>query len=177
MKMLGRLDDLADGLSRGLASRSSRRSFLSDLGRLLVGMTVVPVLLPVGSSQANASESYPGETGDPKDCSYWRYCAINGTLCSCNGGSPTECPPGTVMSNMAWIGTCRNPVDGKNYLISYRDCCGKTAANRCYCSGSEGVMPVYRAGKSSNIHWCQAGESAEIACSLALVLGPAEDAS
>ena len=39
----------------------------------------------------------------------------------------TSCPPGTSPSAVSWVGTCHNPLDGKDYLISYNDCCGKTA--------------------------------------------------
>ncbi len=38
-----------------------------------------------------------------------------------------QCPPGTEMSLVTWIGTCQNPADGKHYAISYNDCCGKSA--------------------------------------------------
>lgn len=168
------LDNWTDRLVRGLACRSSRRAFISRLGTWLAGAAVAPALLPVGS---DASDAPPGESGDPSDCSYWRYCGINGPLCSCNGGSANTCPPGTQMSGMAWIGTCRNPVDDRNYLISYRDCCGKSMDARCFCSRDEGVTPVYRIGKASHVHWCQNGESMPIVCSTAIVLGPADEAT
>ena len=167
------LDLWTDRLVRGLARRSSRRAFIARLGTWLAGAAVAPVLLPVGSDASNAP---PGESGDPKDCSYWRYCGINGPLCACNGGSPNSCPPGTEMSSMAWIGTCRNPVDDRDYLISYRDCCGKAMSMRCLCSRNDGVMPVYRVAKASTVHWCQNGESVPISCSTAIVLGPVDDA-
>jgi len=75
---------------------------------------------------------------------------------------------------MSWIGTCRNPADGKQYLISYNDCCGKTVCTRCACYRYESEMPVYRAGKANDVHWCQANDSAAVACTLAIVLGPVE---
>jgi hypothetical protein len=80
------------------------------------------------------------------------------------------------MSNIAWIGTCRNPADGKNYLISYNDCCGKTECRRCSCSRHERETPVYRAGTANDIVWCTANESSAVHCTVAVVLGAAEGA-
>ena len=72
-------------LARGLARRTSRRSFLASLGRLLAGGAVLP-LLPV--SRARAAEPDRAEPeGDPDACAYWRYCSIDGFLSSCCGGS------------------------------------------------------------------------------------------
>ena len=167
------LDRWTGAASRALARRTSRRSFVSRLGVWLLGAAASPLLLPVARGHA---ESYSGEEGDPKQCDYWRYCATNGQLCSCCGGSANACPPGTTMSSMAWIGTCRNPVDGKNYLISYNDCCGKSQCNRCHCSRSESESPVYRAATANDIHWCSANETTAITCTVAVVLGAAEDA-
>ena len=84
------------------------------------------------------------ETGDPESCDYWRYCAIDGFLCSCCGGSPNSCPPGTEMSPITWIGTCQNPADGKSYVVSYNDCCGRTTCGQCLCQRNEGDRPIYR---------------------------------
>ena len=42
------------------------------------------------------------------------------------------------MSPITWIGTCENPVDGKSYIISYNDCCGKSSCGNCLCMRSEG---------------------------------------
>ena len=58
------------------------------------------------------------------------------------------------MSPLTWIGTCRNPVDGKHYVISYNDCCGKNACGRCFCHRNEGDKPVYVPPKSNDIDWC-----------------------
>ena len=165
-----RLDEWTGELARSIARRSSRRAFVAKLGGLLFGAAASPLLLPVRRAGAQEAEE------DPNSCDYWRYCATNGFLCGCCGGSASSCPPGTEMSRIAWIGTCRNPADGKQYLISYNDCCGKSACGRCTCSRHESEQPVYRAGKANDIHWCSANQSAAITCTVAVVLGAAEDA-
>ncbi len=170
---LNGLDRATARLARGLARRTSRRAFVSRVGVWLFGAAASPLLLPV--ARGRAEDRYPGEEGDPSSCDYWRYCATNGYLCECCGGSANACPPGTTMSAMAWIGTCRNPVDGRSYLISYNDCCGATQCNRCSCSRSESETPVYRAGTANDIHWCSANETTAISCTVAVVLGVAED--
>ena len=155
--------------SRLVARRNGRRSFLARLGAVMVGTGVLP-LLPVARSFGN--EGMP-EVGDPQSCDYWRYCALGGFLCSCCGGSQTSCPPGAEPSPLTWVGTCRNPADGKDYLISYNDCCGKSACGRCYCHRTERDKPVYTPAKSNDILWCFGTESHAYHCTVALVLGEA----
>ena len=159
--------------TRGLAQRSSRRSFIGRLGTALVAAGTMP-LLPV-LRQANAAESADAsagitELGDPQSCDYLRYCAFGGFLCSCCGGSHTRCPPGTELSSVTWVGTCLNPADGKHYLISYNDCCGKSVCGRCGCHRTEGDKPIYYPSKSNDILWCFGTESHAYHCTVALVL-------
>ena len=172
--MLGKLSKSFDARmargTRNLAKRVSRRGFLGRLGTLLVGSGTLP-LLPVFRAAA-AAVGIP-ELGDPQSCDYWRYCAFGGNLCSCCGGSHTQCPPGTEASPVAWVGTCRNPADGKNYLISYNDCCGKSSCGRCGCHRSEGDKPVYYPSKSNNILWCFGTKTHTYHCTVALVQGEA----
>ena len=106
---MGRFDRWTANASRTLARRSSRRAFVSQVGVWLFGAAAAPLLLPV--SRARAEDRYPGEIGDPRSCDYWRYCATNGFLCECCGGSANACPPGSTMSALSWIGSCRNPAD------------------------------------------------------------------
>ena len=129
------IDGLTEKMLRGLASRTSRRGVFGVLGGLLAGAATLP-LLPVARAAETAapmdtdpnsgvtpglSRGNPQDPGDPTKCDYWRYCAIDGSLCSCYGGSVNTCPPGTEMSPVTWIGTCRNPADQRNYIISYND--------------------------------------------------------
>jgi methylamine dehydrogenase light chain len=79
------------------------------------------------------------------------------------------------MSPITWIGTCRNPADGKNYIISYNDCCGKSSCGSCLCTRNESDTPIYRPQTANDINWCLGTESAVYNCSTAIVLGVAMD--
>lgn len=167
-------------LTRAVARQSSRRSFLARVGTLLVGAAAVP-LLPVARAHGAPRAPAPGEpdpskpAGDPADCQYWRHCAIDGFLCGCCGGSQRSCPPGTMQSPVTWIGTCRNPADGKDYIISYNDCCGKDVCGLCFCHRNEGDKPIYFSARSNDINWCFGLNTVVYNCSTAIVLGIATD--
>ena len=178
----GWLDGRVESQARGLARRTSRRGFLARLGALIAGGAALP-LLPIARAQAETDEQNPGsrepapqDPGDPASCDYWRHCAIDGFLCSCCGGSQTSCPPGTEMSPVTWIGTCRNPADRRDYIISYNDCCGKDFCGRCFCNKNEGDRPVYYPHRSNDINWCAGTASTVYNCSTAIVLGVATEA-
>jgi len=177
---MSRLDSHFEGWGRLLARRTGRRSFLGRVGALLAGTAALP-LLPVARASADSSrvpapsESIPGPEGDPTRCEYWRHCAIDGFLCACCGGSATACPPGTEMSAVTWIGTCRNPADGKDYVISYNDCCGKDACGRCFCNRNEGDKPVYYPSKSNDIDWCMGRVGVIYNSTVAIVVGVATE--
>jgi methylamine dehydrogenase light chain len=162
------IDRLIERSARELARRTSRRSFLARLGMMLVGAAGLPVL-PV----ARAAPS--DDANDPKSCDYWRHCAIDGFLCSCCGGSQDSCPPGTEMSPVTWIGTCRNPADGKDYLVSYNDCCGSTLCMRCRCTRTEGEKPLYIVSKNNDLLWCFGTKSRAVNCSVAKILGVSKE--
>jgi methylamine dehydrogenase light chain len=157
--------------SRRLARRTSRRSVIARLGTLLTGAAVLP-LLPV--ARAFAAESV-SELGDPQTCEYWRYCALGGALCACCGGTYNSCPPGSEPSPITWVGTCHNPADDRDYLISYNDCCGKSMCPRCGCHNTERARPVYYPAKSSSVLWCFGTESRAYHCTVSLVLGVVDD--
>ena len=169
-----RLDAMVEHAVRRLAQRTSRRNLLTRLGAALVGAAAWP-LLPVSrvSAQDDTTASKIVENGDPNSCDYWRYCAIHGYLCSCCGGAPNACPPGTVMSPITWLGTCRNPADGKDYVVSYNDCCGQSLCGRCLCTRTETERPVYQTFRNNDLLWCFDTESRAVFCSVAVVVGPA----
>lgn len=171
------LDRWTEGSVRAVARRTSRRSLLAGLGTILVGAAALPVL-PVARGEQPKGDPKGGgaDPGDPSSCDYWRHCAIDGFLCSCCGGSQTTCPPGTEMSAVTWIGTCHNPADGRNYVISYNDCCGKSSCGRCFCNRNERDTPMYQPGQSNDYNWCSGNSSANIPyhCSTARIVGAAE---
>jgi methylamine dehydrogenase light chain len=175
-----RIDVWVERSSRGLASHIGRRSFIARLGGLLVGTAAMP-LLPVArasaaSSTQDADAPVPeGAEGDPTKCEYWRHCGIDGFLCSCCGGSETRCPPGTEMSPVTWVGTCRNPADDRDYLISYNDCCGKGFCGRCMCNRNQGERPDYHWFRNNDINWCAGAAVQTYHCSTAIVLGVASE--
>jgi methylamine dehydrogenase light chain len=175
------IDRLFARSARGLARGTSRRSFLARLGAALVGGAALPVLPVARPASAAPREPAPGEPdpttveGDPDQCGYWRYCAIDGFLASCCGGTRSSCPPGTEMSLITWIGTCRNPADGKDYVISYNDCCGKDVCGRCLCQRHEGDKPAYYTHKSNDINWCMGHAGAIYNSTVAVVVGVATE--
>ncbi len=167
-------DNFFENKSREIAQSSSRRGVLKKLGGAMVGVSAIP-LLPVARAAEPMMAKVPQEEGDPASCDYWRYCAVDGFLCECCGGTYNTCPPGTEMSPITWIGTCRNPADGRNYVISYNDCCGKSSCGNCLCMRDEGDRPLYRADKSNDVNWCLGTDSIVYHCSTAIVVGLALD--
>jgi methylamine dehydrogenase light chain len=65
-------------------------------------------------------------------------------------------------------------VDGRQYVISYNDCCGKSPCGRCGCHRTEGDKPVYFPSKSNDILWCFGTRTHTYHCTVALVLSGVE---
>jgi methylamine dehydrogenase light chain len=149
-------DRFFETTSRGLADRSGRRSFLAKLGAGVIGVAAMP-LLPVARGTAEAAETEAKKWNDPKSCDYWAYCSIGGGLCACCGGTSEMCPPGSQPAQIGWVGTCRNPGDGKSYVISYHDCCGSSGCYDCACERNEGSQPRYRPQLTPFVNWCHGG--------------------
>jgi methylamine dehydrogenase light chain len=176
------LDRLTEGSVRSVARRTSRRSLLAGIGTLIVGAASLPILPVARGSEPKVPPAAKGtgkpaaDPGDPATCEYWRHCAIDGFLCSCCGGTQSTCPPGTEMSAVTWIGTCHNPGDGKDYVISYNDCCGKATCGRCFCNRNERDTPMFQPGQSNDYNWCAGSSAANIPyhCSTARIVGAAE---
>ncbi len=170
-------DNLIERWSRSLAKRVARRSVLRSLGTLLIGAAAMP-LLPVARGQERSAAGEPSEgdaDGDVNSCDYWRYCATDGFLCSCCGGSVTTCPPGTEPAPITWVGTCRRASDGKDYIISYNDCCGKSACGRCLCTRNERDKPLYVPRLANDYNWC-VGSQSDIPyhCTVSRIVGMAD---
>lgn len=169
------IDRHAERAVRGVAHRHGRRSVVAKLGVALVGGALLP-MLPFDRSGAHAAGAAKGKADpadDPTKCEYWRYCAFDGFLCTCCGGSLTQCPPGTEASKVSWVGTCQNPKDGRQYLVSYNDCCGKGACGECLCNNNERERPGYRLGVHNDINWCMANTNSMFHCTTSVIVGVA----
>jgi len=167
------LDHLFEHSSRSLARRTSRRGLLASLGQLLTGAALLPLLPVDRGARAWAGDATP-KPDSPESCQYWKYCAIDGFLCSCCGGTSSSCPPGTAPSPITWIGTCHNPGDGRDYIVSYNDCCGKTSCGNCECNRNEREKPTYRPSRNNDLNWCMANADSNYHCSVSVLLGVAE---
>lgn len=176
-------DAIGETILRRLAGRTSRRGILSRAGLALVAAPVFP-LLPVSRAQASKPDrsaeartafARNAQAKDDTKCDYWRYCAIDGFLCTCCGGSVNTCPPGTEMSPITWIGTCTNPADNRAYIISYNDCCGTSSCGQCLCNRNEGDRPQVRTQSNNDYNWCLGSQSSVYNCSTAVIVGVALD--
>ncbi len=173
-RLMAWMDRGAQARLRLTAQRHGRRSLIGRLGMAMVGSAVLP-MLPFDRSGAQAAGGAAAapkpDPNDPLKCEYWRYCAIDGFLCNCCGGSLARCPPGTEASKVSWIGTCLNPNDKRQYLISYNDCCGKGACGNCLCNNNERERPAYRMGLHNDINWCMGNDNSMFHCTTAVIAG------
>ena len=177
------IDRLTQRAVRQVAHSHGRRSLITRLGVALVGGAALPMLPFDRSGQFGSAQAAGGGAGgkakkanpaeDPTKCEYWRYCAFDGFLCTCCGGSLTQCPPGTEASKVSWVGTCQNPTDGRQYLVSYNDCCGKASCGECLCNNNERERPGYRLGVFNDINWCMANTNPMFHCTTSVIVGVA----
>jgi methylamine dehydrogenase light chain len=171
------MDKFVESITRTIAQRTSRRSFLARLATVVLGAAAIP-LLPVDrvaraqdQDSADFKKSTHKDVNDDLTCDYWKYCAVDGFLCTCCGGSSHDCPPGATPSPTSWVGTCHNPGDNRDYIVSYRDCCGKAACGKCLCGNTEGEMPIYRAQLDSDLIWCFGAPTMVYHCSTSEIVG------
>jgi methylamine dehydrogenase light chain len=170
--MMRSIDELCETSARALAQRTSRRSLLGTLGQLLTGAALLP-LLPMDRAHRAHADPAKTEPLGPDSCEYWKHCAIDGFLCACCGGSSTSCPPGTAPSPISWVGTCHNPGDGRDYIVSYNDCCGKTSCGNCECNRNEREKPMYRPSRNNDLNWCMANANVNYHCTVSVILAVA----
>jgi methylamine dehydrogenase light chain len=173
---MNRFDSFFERRARRVAQATSRRGALAQVGRILVGSAFLLPVLPFDriSPSARAADGKSPSIDDPTHCDYWRHCALDGFICSCCGGTSSSCPPGTEVSKVTWVGTCHNPGEGKDYLISYNDCCGSTTCGRCACNHNVRERPGYRMGIHNDINWCMANTSNVYHCTVAVIVGVAD---
>ena len=175
--LISLIDKLTERGVRRVAHSHGRRSLITRLGVALVGGAALPMLPFDRSGQFGTAHAAGKKTlaaaEDPTKCEYWRYCAFDGYLCTCCGGSLTQCPAGTEASKASWVGTCMNPSDGRQYLVSYNDCCGKGSCGECLCNNNERERPGYRLGVHNDINWCMGNSSSMFHCTTSLIVGTA----
>ncbi len=177
-KFLEWMDGASEKAVRRTAQKVSRRNVVATIGTAMMGTALAP-LLPFDRTfgRAMAQPAPKGEDaadGDIADCEYWRYCALDGYLCSECGGALNMCPPGSEVSLVSWVGTCHNPNDERDYLVAYNDCCGGGGcAQPVFCFTSEGERPGYRMGLYNDINWCMANDTKGYHCTVAAVVGQA----
>ena len=137
----GRVDDRLSTRwsSAGVASwrrpRHGAACFESS-ARLLVGAAACRC-----SRQPRAAGDRQGAGRRPADCDYWRYCAIDGFLCACCGGSVTSVRPAPSRRRSRGSAPATMPPTAADYIVSYNDCCGKSSCGRCLCNRNEGDGP------------------------------------
>lgn len=177
--LIARTDAGTEALTRRAAQRYSRRGFVGRAALFMAGSTLLPVLPFDQGGRAFAADGNAPEKqdDDPLSCDYWRYCAIDGNLCNDCGGTLTSCPPGADASKVSWVGTCKNPTDGKDYVVSYNDCCGKATCTGTECINSERERPGYQMSLHNDINWCMANKSMGYHCTVAVLVGQVDESS
>jgi methylamine dehydrogenase light chain len=129
------LDRFMERGARDLAKRTSRRSFLTRLGTVLVGGASLPL-----SRRAPAKAIPPGSVPDDAKLtgdSAIRRAAPTGATARSTASSaraaaaPRRVSAGHGISPITWIGTTLPPRQ-QNYVISYNDCCGASLCMRAH---------------------------------------------
>ena len=133
-------DARAAKILREISKRSTRRGVLSSMGRLLLRITGVLILplLPVDRMVPDAQ----AQSG----CSLWYQCGMCGTLCTCCGGTLTQCP-GSCPPSGGWAICCHN-TSGQGLLVVYVDCCENGTA----CMACNGCQQC--ANNCTGAEWC-----------------------
>ena len=68
-------------------------------------------------------------------------------------------------------------VDGRDYIVSYNDCCGKASCGRCLCNRNEGDGPIYRPPIANDYNWCVGSKSnIPYHCTVSRIVGVADKA-
>jgi hypothetical protein len=124
-------DSLTEKGTRYLVHKTTRRSFLTRLGKVILAAVAGGTLplLPVDRQVEIV------EAADP-NCNKWWMCgAYVDRTCSCACGTG-GCPSGTTTGS-AWYSCCYDPSISYGRLISYYDCCGSSLPSCCSNSGCE----------------------------------------
>ena len=135
------LDRTTERRSRSLAQRTSRRSLLVGVGKAMLAGAITLPVLPFDRT----SQAHAA-------------------------GAAAAATKGPA-KDTDWFGPCHNPADGKDYLLSYSDCCGVTSCGRCFCNTNHGDRPGYHMGIHNDINWCMANDSSVYHCTVSVIVG------
>ena len=156
------LDRIFEQSSRSLAQRTSRRSFVAVLGQILTGTLLLPLAADRPRHRAAAASPAPDAAPPPpahqsvaKPRTGPRAMIRKAASTGNTARSTASCAPAAAAVRIpvrpvrrcraiTWIGTCHNPSDGRDYIVSYNDCCGKTSCGNCGCNRNEREKPMYR---------------------------------
>jgi len=67
----------------------------------------------------------------------------DGFLCSCWRRLHPQLPAGDGAVGNHLGRHLPQPGDGRDYIVSYNDCCGKRSCGRCLCNRNENDKPLY----------------------------------
>lgn len=155
------------------SERSSRRAFLTRIGKLAVAIAGGTLAAGLPADRRVVLGNHAGSC-----CNEWQYCGIMGWPCKhCPGGSSdTSCPlSGCTTAGAGWTACC-DQGGGSCSLVTYLDCCKPIGSqwwecqdfiNDCSCHCGPGGTDIWcNAGR-----WQVGGDPANYRCTLAIVSG------
>lgn len=149
------IDSVFERATNRIYERSSRRGFVSKIGKFLMIITGVGVaqILPVDRTVQIAEASYPS------DCNQWYQCGVaTYSTCKCCINQACACPNGSTIGSF-WAACCYSPLSQRNYYVYYYDCCGSAAcADTCGC---------FR-GSNNTQNWC-GGAGSYVVCTASCI--------
>lgn len=148
MPTSSQLQSVTANLSKNVASRVSRRSFLGRVGRLTMVMAAAGTVVGITADEASALQcDCAGRVGDA-NCTGNRTapsgCRDTGHSVTCLGltGTGGQCPPNTVACG-SWPCNCPTSVCASGTRI-WTDCCASgqcSGASSCRCvRDTDGVL-------------------------------------
>lgn len=135
-------DERTADLLRAFSQSLSRRSLISRLGRLMLGVLGVGVVavLPLDPLIPEVAAAYT--------CSSWQLCGLCGRICTCcnGGGGLNVCPYGSTWSAY-WSACCYSPSTGFGSRFFYWDCLnGNANCSGCLSCQNNCPQPLWGSG-------------------------------
>ncbi len=152
------IDNSVSKLLSDYGSRSSRRSFITKLGKFVVGLAGMSLLDSLPADRRVAFANFP-----VNNCDRWSWCGMNGYPCARCGGTDTTCPSsGCSTTGNPWSACC---VTGSGcYRVYYYDCCATSGKS---CPSVTCTASCHN--KALGGWWCNGGDSSNYRCTLAIV--------